>query len=234
MRVLPTLVLMLCAAPAPAGEPKILARWLEVDITAEDAHEPAVGLAGQVCADLYLGFLASPDLIGVVSHEGTGLRLGAGEFYQHPFGNDQPPQGNIGEFVPSALFDTYLTIGETRVLFTPTYGPPMWGQSLVCEWLPFPGETLRHVSYAPIFTDDLSYIRIGRFTVPQDALSLHGQLTVIVIKGTITYEVDVTVPDAFTTVFREVAETHSPDLDNDGVVGHRDLAILLAAWGSLP
>jgi len=235
----------------PGTDQPVVARWIPVEITCNG--DSGGDLTGHRSADLYLGYRDLPDVIGITSDPVTGLRIeGGGEFYHHPLGNDRPPSGNIGDFVPCALFDSYLTVGETRPLFTPTYGSPAWGSSVGAEWLPSPGESIDAVVDPTLFGDDRSYVRIGRFTVPAGARFVGGFLELVGVRGTMSFDDDVTVyhcsgcwgefdlnsdgvvSDLDLEIMIELLgqEHDMADLDGDGLVDIDDLRLLIAAIGS--
>ncbi len=232
--------------PQPGADRPVVARWVPVPITCGE------DLAGYRSADLYLGYRDRPQIIGVTSDPLTGLRVEGGEFYQHPLGTDRPPSSGIGEFVPCALFDTYVTVGETRPFFTPAYGPPSWGESVGAEWLPSPGATIEAVVDPVLFGDDREYVRIGRFTVPVGVSFVGGQLELVGVRGTMAFDDDVTVyhcsscwgrfdlsgDGVVSDVDVEIMigllgqENAAADLDGDGLVDIDDLQLLIAAIGS--
>lgn len=236
----------------PGSDLPVVARWVPVPITCS-GDEHGGDLTGFRTADLYLGYRDLPNIIGVTSDPVTGIRIeGGGEFYQHPFGNNFPPAANIEEFLPCAVFDSYLTLGETRPLFTPTYGPPAWGPTVGSEWFPSPGQTMEAVVDPALFGDDRSYVRIGRFTAPAGSRFVGGLLELVGVRGTSSFNNDVTayhcsscwgefdlnsdgvVSDLDLEIMIDLlGEPHDmADLDGDGLVDIDDLRLLIAAIGS--
>lgn len=231
----------------PGGDLPVIARWLPVPITNCDGE-----LDGYRSADLYLGYRELPEVIGITSDPILGLRVEGGEFYQHPLGTNRPPTGDIGEFVPCALYDSYVTIGETRPFFTPTFGAPAWGSSVGAEWFASPGTTPESIVDPGRFGDDRTYVRIGRFTVPAGATFVGGQLELVGVRDLVsmTYDVSVyhcsscwgqfdlngdgVISDADVEIMIDLLGQEHPaaDLDGDGLVDIDDIRLLITAIGS--
>ncbi len=235
----------------PGADRPVIARWVPVPITDCDDGD----LDASRSADLYLGYRDLPDIIGVTSAPGTGLRTdGGGVFYQHPLGDDGPPNAAAAEFLPCLQYDSYITIGEARPFITPSFGgPPLaWGDALVGEWLPSPGVSITSVRDAALFGDDRDYVRIARVTLPAGSPFVGGTLDLVGVRGTSTFDDTVTVhhcsscwgqfdltgdgivSDADVEVMIGLlGQPHpSADLDGDGLVDLDDIRLLIAAIGS--
>ncbi len=206
----------------PAADAPVIAKW--VPVSRDECQE----LEGYRSADLFLGYLEIPSLAAVASAPGIGLTVEGGEFYQHPLGDNAPPNPALFEFAPCLRYDSFLTIGDTRPFFTPTFPQPSpgdWGQTLVAEWFPTPGAQILTVQDPERFGDDRFYVRIARITVPVGTRSLTGRLETI------------TITDGGPPVDRDVTVYHCSscwgqyDLNSDGVVSDLDLEIMISLLG---
>ncbi len=90
--------------------------------------------------------------------------LSQGTFYQDPFGGDGPPNPALISIFPTLEFDTYVgIIGDI------TGGLPGSATDLGV-WEPFFTDQHINVSWFNTRTDDIGYIKIGNFTVTNDAI----------------------------------------------------------------
>ncbi len=236
----------------PGVDLPVVSRWEPVAISGCDGE-----LAGFRSADLYLGFMDLPTIVGVTSSEAIGLRIENGVFYQHELGSNRPPTAGMLSVLPCAAYDSYLTVGETNPFFTPSFPEPNaanWGMALVTEFLNGIGETITAVRDESRFGDDRYYVRIGRFTVPVGTRFLGGTLETISIRGPggMLFDDDVTVYHCASCwgqfdlngdgvvsdldveiMIGLLGEPHEmADLDGDGVVDLDDLRLLIAAIGT--
>jgi len=207
-----------------SGDLPLVARWIPVP--RDDCEE----IQGYRTADLYLGYLSPPSVVGVASPPVTGLSLENGAFYQHPLGNNDPPNPAVFDVAPCLRYDSHLTVGETMPLITPTFGTldaADWGDNLVAEWLPSPGARIQVLQDPDFFGDDRHYVRILRVTVPVGVRSLTGTLeTFTIAQG------QNAVVDRDVVVHHCAACWGQYDLNADGVISDLDLEIMIALLGS--
>ncbi len=222
------LVDLLESAGGVGGQPgtdlPVVSRWEAVAISGCDGE-----LAGFRSADLYLGFMDLPTIVGVTSSEAIGLRIENGVFYQHELGSNRPPTAGMLSVLPCAAYDSYLTVGETNPFFTPSFPEPNsadWGTALVTEFLNGIGQTITAVRDESRFGDDRYYVRIGRFTVPVGTRFLGGTLETISIRGEggMLFDDDV-------TVYHCASCWGQFDLNSDGVVSDFDVEIMIGLLG---
>jgi len=234
--------------PGPEA-PAVFAYWEPLDIAG------CPELEGYRSADLFLSYRERPTLVVVASTPARGLSITGGEFYQHPLGNNAPAAPAAFQIAPCLRYDSHLTVGEAAPFFSPSYpqpNPADWGDTLVAEWLPAPGETSDFIQDESRFGDNRYYVRIARITVPVGTRSLNGALETIAIRNGSTMDHDVTiyhcnacwgqydlsgdgvVSDVDVEIMIDLlGEPHeAADLDGDGTVDLDDLRLLIAAIGT--
>ena len=206
----------------PGGDLPVVSRWVPVAIPSAITE-----LRGYRSADLYLGYLSVPGVPIIESAPNLGLRIENGVFYQHPFPvNNGPTTPGAFSVLPAVEFDSYLTIGEAVIQFTPSYPAPdaqNWGTALVAEWFTLE-RTIEIIQDPDRFGDDRYYVRIARVTVPTGTRFLGGTLETISIRAGVTIDRDV-------VVYHCSSCWGQFDLTGDGVVSDADLEVMIGLLG---
>ena len=183
------------------------------------------------------------DLMSVVA--GTPLNpltieVIGGTFYQHQFGTDRPPSGNLVDVFPSLAYDTFVTIAVKCVGDPPcqpidnmaiTASFPGFGPSVLMTshegWAITPIEPAADPFNPDFFAGD-GRVLIGQFSTV-DGSGIEGTMLLQYTSNNVFGQSVVS--------FQHMLDPPCPfdcGGDNDGNVGITDFLALLANWGPCP
>ncbi len=185
---------------------------------------------GLTTCRVFAEFSDSADrLVAAGGTPGSALAIGVtgGTFYQHPFGDDLTPIGNLAIF-PSLEFDTFVDIG-----LLPGNGPAVDNTLFVPGWPGFGVSALSTDASGWFVTPDQSQgapdaegrVLLGQFSTA-DGRGFTGQVLLQVISDGQPVQVHV----RFCHPAGKAACVEG-DLNGDNLVGVQDFLLLLETWG---
>lgn len=159
-----------------------------------------------------------------------------GTFYQHPFGNDKPPNPFLVELFPSLGYDTFVTIGKKTSVGDQTGLSPGWPGFGVCSlkgshlgWYVTPDDPQGHPdANNRVLLMQLSSIP-GNFGLFNGMILVQGESNGVVFSE---YLFTGRHCDCFDRI--DPCFCFLRDLDGDLDVGITDLLYLLSQWGPSP
>lgn len=233
-----------CEDAGPINPPIRLNGFFTNDLFLGFEKPPAVAGAG------------SPIPLIVDSPPNVGLTIVGGDFFQHPFGGNGPPPASIPQTgsLPSCLnFDSYVTIANAAPTFLPGRSLPAvdWLSPVDAAWFTISFGSAVIEQDAAKFGDNRFYIRIARLTAPS-GVRVRGALDALFPGVVDAGGVRVDIPDEPTlwgqfdlnadglvdagdarVLSSQLGAPPAPgapsDLNHDGVVGERDMRLLLDA-----